>query len=243
MNNIESLIKNLKEQQINALLEAHQYTYSQFQTLGLIVSYISDIKNGKANQKKSDFNLDGFVIQDHILLDIIEQFKTNSEESKKIFLTIIKNFFRGTVHPVHEICKDNNVQNLITVLCFDNEKHFHGFYNVTSIIRHFLSHNYSERVLLKKWDLNNDSTVTNLKKSYDKVLFNYDGKKYFSEAYGNRPFNIDILFDLSKIDIGVSLFDIISFKELFFLCELCNNSLFKAIREIKKYFYEKEGAE
>ncbi|MBI5186918.1 MAG: hypothetical protein HZA01_14495 [Nitrospinae bacterium] len=100
------------------------------------------------------------------------------------------------------------------------------------VVRHFLSHNYTEKVELKKWDMQGD-TIVELKTRHNDgaISFKYDGTKYFPELYNdkNKKFEINISFDLSKVSIGASLFKAISIKELFFLGELCNNSLRKLI--------------
>ena len=129
------------------------------------------------------------------------------------------------------ISNNVKIKELIAKICFKDQNHFQNFIDILSIVRHFLSHNYTEKVVLKRWDMKKDSTIVELKRRHNDgvISFKYNGAEYFREIYKESNFQIDIAFNLSNAVIGNSLFDAISIKDLFFLGELCNNSLRKLI--------------
>lgn len=233
-----NLVNELSESQVKAIEDAHLYTWAQMEILALITSYISDIRNDRANITNIEYrsiSLEGYLIHGKHICEVIKDIRFREIEAKRHLYTIAKNFFRGTTHPIYEITKDENVKELIMKLCFEDTIQFQSFFNVLTIIRHFLSHNYTEHVIIKNWDLRNDSVAAKLKKETGGlILFKYNGSKYFPEAYKEEPFEIDISLNLDAIEIGKSLFDAIQIRDLFFLGELCNNSLFKTINTIKK---------
>lgn len=234
MDNIKVLVDNLNENEIQAIKEAHQYSWSQTGILCLLMAYISDIRQDRENLLNIEhraIDLEGFRIQGKDIFQFIKEIRFSGELSKAYLFAIAKNYFRGTTHPIYEISNNPKVKNLISKVCFEDQNHFQNFIDTLSVVRHFLSHNYTERVVLKIWDMNEDSTIVKLKERYNDgvISFKYDGKKYFPELYKENRFEINISLDLSKVNIGASLFKAISIKELFFLGELCNNSLKKSV--------------
>ena len=233
-NKVKKLINQLKDNEIKAIKDAHEYTWSQLGVLTLIISYISDIRHDRANLLNIEhrtIDLEGFRIQGQYILDFIKEVRFSGESSKTYLIAIAKNFFRGTTHPVYEISHNSKIKNLFSTICFDDNQHFQNFIDILSIVRHFLSHNYTQKVILKNWDMQNGSTIAQLKSRHNDgiISFNYNGKKYFPEIYKEIGFEITISLDLSKISVGSSLFNAISIKELFLLGELCNNILKKSI--------------
>ncbi len=239
MVNTKKLIDKLSESEIKSITEAHQYSWSQTGILCLITSYISDIRNDRENVTYIEHravSLEGFMINGKAILSVINEIRFSKELYESYLLSMAKNFFRGTAHPIYEISNNPKVKQLIASVCFENQTHFQNFIDILSVIRHFLSHNYTEKVILKNWDMKKDSTIAQLKKDHcDEIIsFNYNGTKYFPEVYKENEFEINISLDLSKINIALSLFDAISIKELFFLGELCNNSMKKALDVINE---------
>lgn len=234
MDNIKDLVGKLDKDEIKAIKEAHQYSWSQAGILYLLAAYISDIQHDRENLLNIDhraINLEGFMIQGKHILQFINEIRFPGEPYKAYMFAIAKNFFRGTTHPIYEITLNEKVKKLISKVCFEDQNHFQNFIDIVSVVRHFLSHNYTEKVVLKSWDLHKDSTIVGLKKRHTNgiISFKYNGKKYFSDFYKENGFEIDISLDLSKVSVGDSLFKAISIKELFFIGELCNNSLKKTI--------------
>ena len=228
MNNLDSLINQLEEKQIRAIYEAHSYTWTQFGSLSLLIFFIKQICSNKVDLtgiEQSAIKLGGFLIRGEAVLNYINEIKKKDEKSKGYYYAICKNLFRGTTYPIYEISKDRLVKDLISKVCFKNQDHFQTFLDILSIIRHFLTHNYSEKVIIRNWDLKNDSMILKLKREKkENIIFKYIGKEFF-EGYKDSNFEVDISFDLGKIKIGQSLFEAINFEQLFFLSELCNNCL------------------
>ncbi len=234
MNDIKTLLGKLTDNEIKAIREAHQYSWSQFGILHLLVAYISDIRHDRENLlniEHRDIDLEGFMIRGKDILQSINEIRFSGEFSKSYLFVIAKNLFRGTAHPIYEISNDSNVKELLSKVCFKDENHFQNFIDILSVVRHFLSHNYTQTVVLKKWDMKKDSTIVELKKRHnDSVIsFEYNGREFFPELYKDSVFKINISLVLSKVSVGTSLFEAIGIKELFFLSELCNNSLKKTI--------------
>lgn len=234
MENIKTLVAKLDNNEIISIKEAHQYTWSQVGILCLVIAYISDIRHDRENLLNIEhrtINLEGFMIQGKDILTFINEIRFSGEFSKSYLFAIAKNFFRGTTHPVYEISNNVKIKGLIAMICFEDQNHFQNFIDILSIVRHFLSHNYTEKVVLKKWDMKKDSTIVELKRRHNDgvISFKYNGAKYFPEIYKESDFEIDIAFNLSNAVIGNSLFKAISIKDLFFLGELCNNLLRKLI--------------
>lgn len=235
MNNLDSLINQLEEKQIRAIYEAHSYAWSQFGSLSLLIFFIKQIHSNKVDLtgiEQSAIKLGGFLIRGEAVLNYIDEIKKMKEKSRGYYYAILKNLFRGTTHPIYEISKDPLVKDLISKICFKNQDHFQTFLDIVSIIRHFLSHNYSEKVILRDRDLKKDSIISKLKREQkENIFFKYIGKDFF-EIYKDSDFAVDISFDLGKIKIGQSLFEAINFEQLFFLSELCNNCLQKIIDKL-----------
>ena len=235
MNNFDSLINQLKEKQISAIYEAHSYTWTQFGSLSLLIFFINQIHRNKVDLtgiEQSAIKLEGFLIRGETVLNYINEINKMDEKSKGYYYAICKNLFRGTTHPIYEISKDSLVKDLITKVCFKNQDHFQTFLDILSVIRHFLSHNYSEKVILGNWDLKEDSTISKLKIEKNvNISFMYIGEEFF-EGYKDSDFVVDISLDLGKIKIGQSLFEAINITQLFFLSELCNNCLKKVIDKL-----------
>ena len=235
MNNLDSLINQLKENQIKAIYEAHSYTWTQFGYMSLLIFFINQIQRNKVDLtgiEQSAIKLEGFLIRGEAVLNYINEIKKMDEKSKGYYYAICKNLFRGTTHPIYEISNDPLVKDLISKVCFKNQDHFQTFLDILTIIRHFLSHNYSEKVILRNWDLKKDSMISKLKREMKgNISFKYIGKEFF-EGYKDSDFEVDISLDLGKIEIGQSLFEAINFKQLFFLSELCNNCLQKIIDKL-----------
>lgn len=235
MEDINNIVDRLTEKQIKSINDAYSYIWKQCGVLSLLIYFINEIAKDRFDTSGitgKSIQVEGFLIRGEAILDFIKDIKPMNDSSKSYFHTIIKNFFRGATHPVSEITKDPIVKKLISYTCFENQDHFQKYLDIVRVIRHFLSHNYTEKVVLKNWDIQKDSTISNLLENNKDgcIVFKYDGAKYLS----NYNFEIDISFDLSNVKIGQSLFEAISIKELFFLGELCNNCLRKVIDVIQK---------
>ncbi len=187
----------------------------------MLAAYISDIRHDRENLlniEHRDIDLEGFMIRGKGILQFVNEIRFSGEFIKSYLFAIAKNFFRGTAHPIYEISNNLKVKELLSKVCFKNEKHFQNFIDILSVIRHFLSHNYTEKVVLKKWDMNEDSTIVELKKRHNGgvISFDYNGREFFPELYKDSEFKINISLDLSKVSVGSSLFKAINIKELFF---------------------------
>lgn len=227
MNNADDLIKKLNEREVCAIREAHLYAWSQMRVMFLVMSYISDLTNNRVTIEERNIKLYGYLIHSSLIQETINQVKLKGPELEQYFYTMAKNLFRGTTHPVFEISHNGLIKDLLTVLFFRTEDHFKRFLGISTIIRHFLSHNYTTKVVLKKWDTKGDDLKNLIKEYGNKVDFQYVGKELFPEVYSDSDFKIDISLDLSSLKVGQSLFDAIEIKQLLFLGELCNNCLSK----------------
>ena len=217
----------LNERQISAINEAHLYAWSQTRILFLFMSYVSDLTNNRVKIQDRTIKLYGYLIHDILIKEAIEQVINKGPELEMYFFATAKNFFRGTTKPIYEICQDPIVKDLICKIFFIDKDHFKSFHGISSIIRHFLSHNYTTKVVLKKWDVEG-TDLQSLRRDFgNKVEFQYVGKKLFPEVYKDSDFQINISIDLSIIKAGTSLFDAIEITQLLFLGELCNNCLTK----------------
>lgn len=235
MEDINTLVDCLTEKQIKSINDAYSYIWKQYGILSSLVYFINEIAKNKVDTSGisgKNIKVEQFLIRGEAVLDFINDIKPMNDLSKSYFYAIAKNFFRGAAHPVYEIANDPTVKKLISYTCFKDQDHFQKFLDIVSVIRHFLSHNFTEKVVLKKWDIQKDSTIANLLKNNKNgpIVFKYNGAKYFS----GYNFEIDISFELSNVTIGQSLFEAITIKELFFLGELCNNCLKKVIDVIQE---------
>ena len=155
--------------------DAHVYTWAQFDVLHLVMSYISDIKHDRANTINMEHrttDIEGYRLHGKKTLEIVNDIRFQRLEYRSLLYATVKNLFRGTTHPVYEVTKNPRVKKLITLLCFSGDSQFDDFLNMLSIIRHFLSHNYSPDVIIRKWDLTEKSTAKNLIDNGKKNLTN-----------------------------------------------------------------------
>ena len=235
MEDINTIVDCLTEKQIKSINDAYSYIWKQYGVLSLLIYFINEIAKNKLDTSGisgKSIQVEGFLIRGETILDFINDIKPMNDLTKSYFHTISKNFFRGATHPVYEIANDPTVKKLISYTCFEDQDHFQKFLDVVTVVRHFLSHNYTEKVVLKNWDIKKDSTISNLLKNNKNgsIVFKYNGAKYFS----GYNFEIDISFELSNMKIGQSLFEAITINELFFVGELCNNCLKKVIDIIQE---------
>lgn len=238
MNDIESIIKMLSFEDIYSIEQAASFSYSQTEVFFLFISYMTLLSKDKVDisiLNKGTIDIGAYHLKGEMVLSIIESIKLREDYKYRIIRSSAKNFFRGTATPIYEISKNKKVRDLLSLICFDDSQHFNNFYNIIIVIRHQFTHTYSDRVKFRERDLDEDKLVKKLINSgSDAISFTYDGNKYFPEVYSEDKFIIDISLNLSEIEIGKSLFDVISIDELLFLGEICNNLLAKTVNEIRR---------
>lgn len=226
-------IKMIAQEKITSIIEAHRQSFEQTILLHLIASYISDIRNDRANLTNLEHRvvkIAGYLIYGHTIQDVAREIRFN-KRSESLLYHIEKNFCLGTISPLYEVTKDNEVKRLINDFIFVDDKTTETFISLIAVCRHIFAHNYTQMLKLRSHDFGRE--IKAMKKSHDKLIIVYDGQKYFPSAY-SKPFTHEIILDLNNLQEGSSFYKAISHKSLLFLGEFCNNILFKIIEVVTK---------
>lgn len=223
----------IAKEKITSIIEAHRQSFEQVMLLHLIASYMSDIRHDRANLTNLEhraIEIAGYLISGHTIQDIAREIRLN-KRSESLLYHIEKNFCLGTISPLYEVSKDNEVKRLINDLIFIDDKTTETFISLIAVCRHIFAHNYTQMLKLRSHDFGNE--IKAMKKSHDKLIIIYDGQKYFPGVY-SKPYTHEITFDLKNLQEGSSFYQAISHKSLLFLGEFCNNILSKIIEVVTK---------